>query len=46
MPIPPLSVGEGKITNKVSLSLARVVEVQRYDRLRMGWDEKMELILD
>jgi hypothetical protein len=46
MPIPPFSVGDGKITNAVSLSLARVVEVQMRDRSRMSRNEKIELVSD
>jgi hypothetical protein len=46
MPIPPLRIGDGKIANAVSLSLAGVVEVQICDRLRMLWNGRMELISD
>jgi len=46
MPTPPLSVGDGKITNAVRLSLARAGQVQKYDRSRMRRKEKerMELV--
>jgi hypothetical protein len=46
MPIPPLSVREGKLKNAVRLSLAGAVQVQRCARSRMGWDEKIELVSD
>jgi hypothetical protein len=41
MSIPPLSVGEDKLTNAESLSRARAGQVQKYDRWRMGRDERM-----
>jgi hypothetical protein len=46
MLISPLSVGEDKLTDAESLSIARVGQVQKYDRWRMGWDEKIELVSD
>jgi len=46
MPIPPLIVGEDKLSNVESLNMARGGQIQRYDRLRMLWSERMELVSD
>ena len=40
----PLRVREGKLTNAVKLSLARTGQDQKYDRLKMRWDERIELV--
>jgi hypothetical protein len=46
MPIPPLSVGEDKLTDAESLSIARGGQIQKYDRSRMLWNGRMETIAD
>jgi hypothetical protein len=46
MPIPPLSVGENKLTKAVNLSRATAVQVQRCDNSRMGKNGRMELLSD
>jgi hypothetical protein len=46
MPIPPLSVGEDKLTKAVNLNRARAGQIQKYDRSRMSWNEKIELVSD
>jgi len=46
MPIPPLSVGEDKLTRAVNLSRARGGQIQKYDRSRMLWNGRMGTIAD
>jgi hypothetical protein len=43
MSIPPLSVGEDKLANAESLSIARVGQVRKYDRLRMRLEARLDL---
>jgi hypothetical protein len=44
--VPLSSVREGKLTNALRLSLAGAGQDQKYDRLRMHWDERIELVSD
>jgi hypothetical protein len=46
MSIAPLGVGEDKLTKSVNLSRARAGQVQKYDRLTVRWDERIELVSD
>jgi len=43
MPIPPVSVGEEKLTKAVNLSRPRAGQVQGYDPLRMRRSRRIEL---
>ncbi|MDH3556541.1 MAG: hypothetical protein OES18_11885 [Deltaproteobacteria bacterium] len=44
MAISPLSVEEGKLTKVVNLSRAMAGQIQKYDRLRMLWNGRIELV--
>jgi len=46
MSLPPLSSGEDKLTDAVSLNLAGTVQVQICDRSIMGRNGRMELLSD
>jgi hypothetical protein len=46
MPIPPSNVGEEKLTRTVNLNRVRAGQIQKYDRLRMHWRWRIELVSD